>query len=76
MALTISFQGVTKIGTGKFKLNSGSTVMTNSKYTLYPRGGLSDSKYYFSFASKLHINVTSVLFRTNATFSKSKIACN
>ena len=49
------FQGVTKIGTKKYKLNSGSKVMSNSKYTLYPKGGLADITYYYSFASKFNI---------------------
>ena len=51
-----SCTGLTKIAAKKYKLNSGTVVKANSKYTLYPKGGLTTTKYRIVYASKYSLS--------------------
>ena len=47
---------MTKTDSKTFKLNTGSTVKTNSAATLYPKGGVSKSSYKFSYSSEFGLH--------------------
>lgn len=59
--VTLFLSGITKIASNKYKLNSGSSIKSNSKYTLYPKGGMTTSKYRFVYASEYYILVVKTI---------------